>query len=267
MSRRYRVCVLQIETGSQPEKNLEKVFSLVESASSVRPDFIVLPEMFEIVPAPDEAGRFARPIPDGLTERLSEAAKGCSSNLVAGSIIERDGGCLYNTSAIFDRNGALAGRYRKVHLFDAFSYGESMSLTGGNEPTVFTLDGLRFGVAVCYDVRFPELFRRYAIEGARVVFVPSAFFQPNHDHWELAVRARALDNGFYVVGCCQTGRRFVGRSMAADPWGIPVASMGTGEGFFSVDIDTSVVEETRKKLPLLENRRFDVSLRGPRPCR
>jgi predicted amidohydrolase len=262
MSRRYRVCAVQVETGSEPQKNLERVFSLIERASTACPDFIVVPEMFEIVPGPAAAGRFARSIPDGLTDRLAGAARSCSSNLVAGSVIERDGENLYNTSMVFDRTGALRGVYRKIHLFDAFSYGESRTLSGGKEPFLFTLDGLAFGVAICYDVRFPELFRHYALSGAKVVFVPSAFFQPNHDHWELAVRARALDNGIYVVGCCQTGRRFVGRSMAADPWGIAVASMGTGEGFFCVEVDPSVVEETRKKLPLLENRRFDVGMRG-----
>jgi predicted amidohydrolase len=261
MSRLYRVCVVQLATGNEPEKNLEKAFSLIERASKDRPDFIVVPEMFEIVPRPDAAGMVARRIPDGLTDRLAGAARNCSSNLVAGSIIEREGENLYNTSTVFDRTGALAGLYRKLHLFDAFSYGESGNLTGGKDPSVFTLDGLCFGVAICYDVRFPELFRRYALDGAKVVFVPSAFFQPNHDHWELTLRARALDNGLYVIGCCQTGRRFVGRSMAANPWGIAVASMGIEEGFFSVEIDTSIVEETRKKLPLLENRRFDVALR------
>jgi predicted amidohydrolase len=262
MAVRYRVCAVQVETGNEPRKNLERVFSLIESVRPAHPDFIVVPEMFEIVPGPTDAGLFSRSIPDELTERLAAAARSCSANLVAGSIIEKDGGSLFNTSMVFDRAGALRGVYRKIHLFDAFSYGESNTLSGGKEPSLFTLDGLDFGIAICYDVRFPELFRHYALNGAMVVFVPAAFFQPNHDHWELAVRARALDNGIYVVGCCQTGRRFVGRSMAADPWGIAVASAGTGEGSFCVEIDPSLVEETRTKLPLLENRRFDVSLRG-----
>ena len=199
MDIRYRVCLIQVETGSEPEKNLERLFTLIERASEARPDFLVVPEMFEIVPRADDADRYARRIPDELTERLAAAARRCSSNLIAGSIIERDGDRLYNTCPVFDRKGNLAGVYRKIHLFDAFSYGESKTLTSGGSPSLFTLDGLPFGVAVCYDVRFPELFRRYALDGAKVVFVPSAFFQPNHDHWELAVRARALDNGLYVI--------------------------------------------------------------------
>jgi predicted amidohydrolase len=261
MSKTYRVCAVQLETGTEPERNLERVFSLIGRASSERNDFIVVPEMFEIVPGPSDAGRVARRIPDGLTDRLAETARSCSSNLIAGSIIEKDGENLYNTCMVFDRTGALRGVYRKLHLFDAFSYGESKTLTGGKEPLFCTIDGLCFGVAICYDVRFPELFRHYALGGALVVFVPSAFFQPNHDHWELAVRARALDNGIYVVGCCQTGRRFVGRSMAADPWGIAVASLGVEEGLLRLEIDPSSVQETRNKLPLLENRRYDVGLR------
>jgi predicted amidohydrolase len=261
VARHYRVCAVQLETGAEPGRNLERVFSLIERASAWRPDFIVVPEMFEIIPDPSDTGRFARSIPDGLTDRLAETAKRCSSNLVAGTIIEKEGENLYNTSMIFDRTGTLRGVYRKLHLFDAFSYGESKTLTAGKGPFSCTLDGLCFGVAICYDVRFPELFRHYALGGAKVVFVPSAFFQPNHDHWQLAIRARALDNGIYVVGCCQTGRRFVGRSMAADPWGIAVASLGVEEGLLALEIDPSAVEETRNKLPLLENRRYDVSLR------
>ena len=116
------------------------------------------------------------------------------------------------------------------------------------------------GLSICYDIRFPELFRYYALQGAQIVFLPSAFFQPNHDHWQLTIRSRALDNGIFVMGCNQTGKRFVGRSMVADPWGVVIGSLGMEVGILTVDIDCDRVDSTREKLPFLVNRRFDVQL-------
>ena len=262
MKTRYKLCGIQIETGSDPRKNIEKAFSLVDKASRGNPDFMVLPEMFEIVPEPSRAGESAHTLSDELVERLAQAARSHEVNLIGGSIIEKDGDALFNTSLVFDRDGELRGRYRKIHLFDAFDYGESKTLKGGSEPLLCTLDDLPFGLAICYDIRFPEVARFYAAGGAKVVFFPAAFFQPNHDHWDLNIRCRALDNGIFVMGCNQTGKRFVGRSAVSNPWGIPVASMGIEEGFFCAEIDLAVIDATRRRLPLLENRRFDVH---PRP--
>ncbi len=254
----YRLCGIQIETGTSSRANVEKVLRLTREAASFDPDFVVYPEMFETVVKPEEAFRHAHTVPSDFTEEIGKCARDCGTNIIAGSIFESDGNSVYNTAVLFDRNGRIAGKYRKMHLFDAFGYGESKGITKGVEPLVCELDGLRFGVAICYDIRFPEIFRYYALQGVRVVFVPAAFFQPNHDHWVLNVRSRALDNTFFVMTCNQTGSRFVGRSMVANPWGIPVASMGIEEGSFRTDVDFSLIERTREKLPFLENRRFDV---------
>jgi predicted amidohydrolase len=260
----YRLCGVQIETEKSPRVNVEKVLRLTREAASFKPDFIVYPEMFETVAKPEDAVRYSHKIPSDFTEEIGACARECGTNLIAGSIFEKEGDCVYNTAVVFDRNGRIIGKYRKMHLFDAFGYGESKGIVKGNEPLVCELDGLRFGVAICYDIRFPEIFRYYALEGVRVVFVPAAFFQPNHDHWVLNVRSRALDNTIYVMACNQTGTRFVGRSMVANPWGISIASMGLEEGFFRTDVDLSLIERTREKLPFLENRRFDVC--GKRNC-
>ncbi|MFW6138023.1 MAG: nitrilase-related carbon-nitrogen hydrolase [Spirochaetota bacterium] len=257
--KKYRFCGLQIETTSHPSENLKKIKALFNRASRAEPDFVVLPEMFEIAPVPSEASGYSHPIPSQLTDTLGELAREHSVNLIGGSFFEEEDHRIYNTAVVFDREGRICGKYRKIHLFDAFGYGESDYITRGQTPFVYELDGLRFGVAICYDVRFPEIFRLYAAEGAQVVFVPAAYFQPNHDHWHLNIRSRALDNTIFVMSSNQTGKRFVGRSMTANPWGISIASMGIEEGYYMVEIDVDIIGKTRKKLPFLENMQFKVS--------
>jgi predicted amidohydrolase len=259
--KKFTICGIQIETGDDCRKNLEKSFSLCRSACIQHPDFIVLPEMFEIVPKPHRAAGYSHLIPSEITETLAGIAKEHSVNIIGGSFLENEGTRVYNTCCVFNRKGQLCGKYRKMHLFDAFGYNESTSISKGNRPLLCELDGLKFGVAICYDIRFPELFRHYALSGAHIVFVPSAFFQPNHDHWVLSIRSRALDNTIFVIGCNQTGKPFVGRSMVADPWGISASSMGVEEGIFTSLIDLDIIGKTREKLPLLANRRYDVSIR------
>jgi len=258
---RFRLCALQVETSRDPKTNLDRVFTLCEEASRTKPDFIVFPEMFEIVVPPQEASRYAHSVPSPLTDEVGRLAGRLGVNIIGGTIFEQAKGKIYNSAVVYDRKGEIRGTYRKMHLFDAFHYGESEGITSGDSPLVLELDGLTFGVAVCYDVRFPEPFRHYALRGAETVFLPSAFFQPNHDHWQLNIRARALDNGIFVMGCNQTGERFVGRSMVADPWGIAIGSLGVEEGFLIVDIETGLIEQVREKLPFLKNRRYDLVMR------
>jgi len=258
---RYRICAIQLETGRSPEKNRQNAFDLCRQAATMKPDFIVLPEMFEIVAPPKKAVQHAAAIPSSLTDLIGRLARELSINIIGGTLFEQTEEGVYNTAVVFDRIGKLRGIYRKMHLFDAFGYSESEGIRRGKEPLIVELEGLCFGLAVCYDIRFPELFRYYSLKGAQTVFLPSAFFQPNHDHWQLSIRARALDNGIFVLGCNQTGKRFVGRSMAADPWGVVIASLGVEEGILTVDIDCENVDATRKKLPLLMNRRFDIRMK------
>jgi len=149
-----------------------------------------------------------------------------------------------------------------MHLFDAFGFGESLAITPGEKPFIAELDGLRFGVAICYDVRFPEIFRYYAVEGAEIVFLPAAFFQPNHDHWNLNICSRALDNTIFIATANQTGRYWVGRSMVANPWGVPITSAGLEEGYYTVDVDVDQIKTVREKLPTMSGTKFDVSLKS-----
>jgi len=257
---RYRLSAVQLETGRNVETNRQHAFDQCRRAAEMKPDFIVLPEMFEIVVPPKKAVQHAAAIPSDLADHIGRLARELSINIIGGTLFEQAGKGIYNTAVVYDRGGELRGMYRKMHLFDAFGYRESEGISRGENPLILELDGLCFGMAVCYDIRFPELFRYYALKGAHTVFLPSAFFQPNHDHWQLSIRARALDNGIFVLGCNQTGKRFVGRSMVADPWGVVIGSLGVEEGILTVDIDCNRVDSTRQKLPLLKNRRFDVGM-------
>jgi predicted amidohydrolase len=256
--RKYRLCGIQIETGNNPHANLEKVTSIFREAVREKPDFIVFPEMYEVACAPEKAAAFAHQIPSDFTEKVRRLARTYSVNIIGGSIFEKEGDVVYNTAVVYNRNGEICGKYRKMHLFDAFNYGESKGIQYGNEPLLVVLDDLTFGIAICYDIRFPEIFRYYALHGAQVVFLPAAFFQPNHDHWQINIRSRALDNTMFVMSCNQTGKRFVGRSMTADPWGVSISSLGMEEGYYIADIDVDRIQEVRERLPFLENRRFDV---------
>ena len=262
MTRIYGVCGIQFESGRDVRKNIDTAVCLLKEAVKKKPDFIILPEMFEIAAKPAEAAKHAHTVPSRLTELLSGFAREHGVNLIGGSFFENEGDKIYNTCLVFDRKGEIRGKYRKMHLFDAFGYAESSGIAYGEEPLVTELDGLTFGVAICYDIRFPEIFRRYAVEGAKAVFLPACFFQPNHDHWILNIRSRALDNSIFVLTANQTGRWWVGRSMVANPWGVKVAGLGVEEGFYTYDMDLSVIDGSREKLPLLENRRFDVTFRG-----
>ena len=260
--RKLKVCGIQIETKKNIKGNLKKLKELLDKAGKEKPDFILIPEMFEIVAKPEDVHKYTHPIPCELTEMLSDYAKNFNANIIGGSFFEEDNKKVYNTSVIFNRKGEIIGKYRKMHLFDAFGFGESKAITPGERPFVAELDEVRFGVAICYDIRFPEIFRYYADKGTNIVFVPAAFFQPNHDHWYLNICSRALDNTMFIATANQTGRYWVGRSMAVNPWGIPVASAGTEEGYYIADINLNLINQVREKLPTMAGRRFKVDLMG-----
>jgi predicted amidohydrolase len=173
----------------------------------------------------------------------------------------------YNTSLVFDRDGELAATYRKIHLYDVeipgrVSYQESRSVAPGTEPVAIDIEGVRLGLSICYDLRFPELYRRLAIAGARVLAVPAAFMMhTGRDHWEVLLRARAIENQCYVVAAGQIGdhdpgRTCYGRSMVIDPWGTVLAQAPDTVGVVVADLDPERLETIRQELPSLANRRL-----------
>ena len=200
---------------------------------------------------------------------VSRAARKNDVYLIAGSIPELLDGKIYNSSYIFDRDGGVVDVHRKMHLFDIeipgeISFKESETITAGNRVTVVETDLVNLGVAICYDMRFPELFRLMALKSADLMVVPGAFnMTTGPAHWETTVRARAIDNQVYVAAASpsmNTGLSYVayGRSMVVDPWGKVLASAGADEEIIYATVDKSIINKVREELPLLKNRRTDI---------
>ena len=274
-----RVAAMQLKVSSELSANMEnldtKLAGLMsgnaENAENAeRPDFVVLPEMFccpynaKLFPA------FAEPEGGEVWQHLSGLAKEHGIYLVGGSVPECDSeGRIYNTCYIFDRKGRQIGKHRKMHMFDIAikgrqSFRESDSVTPGDTVTVFDTEFGKAGAAICYDIRFPELFRIMALQGAGIVFVPGAFnMTTGPAHWTLNFRLRAVDNQYYMVGCSPSrnpdlGYVSYGHSIAADPWGNVLGELDEREGILRADIDLARMNSLREQLPLLKHRRPDI---------
>ncbi|MPM78168.1 Deaminated glutathione amidase [bioreactor metagenome] len=200
---------------------------------------------------------------------MSKSARENGIYVVAGTMPELVGDKIYNTSYVFDRNGEKIAKHRKMHLFDIDIEGgqrfkESDTLSPGQEVTVFETEFCKIGLAVCYDIRFPELSRLMAMEGAEAIIIPGAFnMTTGPAHWELHFRARALDNQVYTIGVSpardmEASYHSYGNSIAASPWGNVLCRMDEKEGYVIQEIDTDYVKKIRNELPLLKHRRADV---------
>ena len=189
-----------------------------------------------------------------------------------GSIVERYptlAGKFYNTSVLINRDGEIVAQYRKIHLFDVQlangeKHYESERIVPGNEVVTAEMDGITFGLSVCYDLRFPELYRPLALQGAQVLLVPAGFtLHTGRDHWEVLLRARAIENLCYVVAPAQVGtyppdKQCFGRSMIVDPWGLVLAQAQDMPTVIMTEIDLAQIEQARAQIPCLEHRRPEV---------
>lgn len=263
------VAVCQLNSREDRDENLRMARELLERAADAGAVLAVLPEYVDYLgpgktaPKPErDDGEFA--------QFFSAAAQELGMWVHAGSFHEAgpDESRTYNTSLIFDPSGALVARYRKIHLYDVeipgrVSYHESKSVAPGSSPVVASIDGVPTGLSICYDLRFPELYRRLAVEGAaRVLVVPAAFMMhTGRDHWEVLLRARAIENQCYVVAAGQIGnhepgRTCFGRSMIVDPWGTVIAQAPDTIGIVTAELDLDRLELIRSELPSLANRRL-----------
>jgi deaminated glutathione amidase len=228
----------------------------------------VLPEKWNVLGEGDVLEAGAEPLDGPSAQAAASWARELGVDLIAGSIAERDAGSgrLHNTSLHFDPRGERVAFYRKIHMFDVevggVSYRESEHEDAGEEITVSRAGEVEIGLTVCYDLRFPELYRILALEGARIVTVPSAFTEiTGRDHWHVLVRARAIENQLFVVAANQAGDapphyRSYGHSLIADPWGRVLAEApGEGERFLAADLDLGELDRIRAELPSLQNRR------------
>jgi len=262
-----RAAVVQLNSNGDKARNLAAAERLVRAAAADGAELVVLPEKWNLLAAGEEMAAGAEPL-DGPSLTAARAwARELGIHLLAGSIAERGegGDKAFNTSLLVDPNGADLAVYRKIHLFDVeaggVEYRESEHEQAGEEIVSADLGGLELGLTVCYDLRFPELYRILAVRGARLIAVPSAFtLATGRDHWEVLLRARAIENQAFVLAPNQTGEApphhsSYGHSAIVDPWGELLAVIPAGEGFVAADLDLAGQEQIREKLPSLANRR------------
>lgn len=264
------VAIIQSNVTPQKKENIENARRLLEQAAAKGASIAVLPEIFNSPYSSKKFTEYAEPEGGDTWQMLSAAAKDLNLVLVGGSIPERDeDGKIYNTCFIFDADGNQIGKHRKVHLFDIDIEGgqrfrESETLSPGSSATVFDTPFGKMGAAICYDVRFPELFRMMVLQGAKVIFVPGAFnMTTGPAHWELTFRVRALDNQVYTVGAAPARDEKApyvsyANSIICSPWGEVIGRLGTEEEILIWELDMDKVEKLRQQLPLLTHRRTDL---------
>jgi predicted amidohydrolase len=266
-----RVAAVQLNSTADQAANLATADRLTRGAAADGATLIVLPEKWTAIGSDEQLRAAAEPLDGPSVNWARTIARELQVDLVAGSILERVEGHerLANTSVHVDPSGELRAAYRKLHMFDVEVDGRTYRESELEEPgdeivSSETADGIELGLSICYDLRFPELYRILAVRGARVLTVPAAFtLTTTRDHWETLLRARAIENQAFVIAANQVGTHAAGqhsggRSMIVDPWGLVLAQAQDAEGYIVADLDLSRQEEIRSRLPALANRRPEV---------
>ena len=277
MPDRIRIACVQLTSRADKAANLERTEQLVARAAATGADVVVLPEKWNGIGDAAFYHGSAEPLEGGESvAAMSSWARTHGITLVGGSIVELREGRekRSNTSLVFDSNGEIVATYRKIHLFDVevggVVYRESESEEPGEEAVVTDVEDWKLGLSVCYDVRFPELYRILALGGAQFVTVPAHFTTPTgKDHWHVLLRARAIENQLYVVAAAQVGETLrgkpaYGRSVIVDPWGVVLAQAPDEQTVISAELDRAHLEDIRAKLPSLANRQAHA-YRWPAP--
>ncbi len=261
-----RVAVVQLNSTADKDRNLEAAGRLVRAAAADGAELVALPEKWNLLAAGPELLAGAEAL-DGPTLTAARTwARELGIHLLAGSVSEQGpDGKAFNTSVLIGPDGDDLAAYRKIHMFDVdvdgIAYRESDHEEPGGEIVVAPLPQASLGLSVCYDLRFPELYRILAVRGARIVAVPSAFtLATGRDHWEVLLRARAIEDQVFVLAPNQVGEapphfRSYGRSTIVDPWGVVLATAPDEECFVAADLDLAAQERVRESLPSLANRR------------
>jgi predicted amidohydrolase len=268
MTESVTAAVVQMTSTADVERNLASAESLVRRAASLGGRFVSLPENFAFLRSEGEPVVEAQALDGPWVRRMSSVARDLGITLLLGSLPEKIAGDsrVHNTSVLLAPDGRTIGAYRKIHLFDIELPGlehlkESRSVRPGEEAVVASAPFGEVGLTICYDVRFPELYRALVRAGARVLAVPSAFTErTGKDHWEVLLRARAIENLAYVVAAAQVGHHGRGRAshghaMIVDPWGTVVAQVPDGEGVAVAELDFARQDRLRRELPALAHGR------------
>lgn len=265
--------LIQMNSIADKAANLASAQTLIEEAVALeKPDWICLPEVFDFLGG-SKADKLtaAETIPDGAAyTMLKELAAKHRIFIHGGSILERVPGeaRLHNTTLVFDRAGGEIARYRKIHMFDVTtpdgqSYMESATFKPGDAVITYDCEGVTVGCSICYDIRFPDLFQALAARGADMIALPAAFtLQTGKDHWEVLLRARAIETETYFCAAAQTGthyagnepRQTYGHSLVADPWGHVIGMASDGPGHVSARIDPKRIAKVREMIPLARHK-------------
>jgi nitrilase len=263
-----KVALIQMNSQDDKAANLEQARRLIKQAvAEEQPDLVALPEIFPLVTegvALQKAA--AEPVPGGETYgMLQELAARHGIVVHGGSIFEQNGETIYNTTVVFDRDGSELARYRKLHMFDIVTpdgkeYRESATFSRGARTVCFDALGTRIGLSICYDVRFSKLYLQLAKDGAKVIMVPAAFtLQTGKDHWEVLLRARAIETQSYVLAPAQWGRSAGGKlacyghSLVVDPWGHVIAKAQDKVGYVAARLDLEEVDRVRARMPCAQH--------------
>jgi deaminated glutathione amidase len=267
-----RAAICQMNGGADDvDANVATAIRLIGEAADGGADLVVLPELFAYYGSQRRMREMAEPPGGPILQQLAACTTDRSIWLLGGSICEADGGRVFNTSFLFDRSGEHVARYRKIHLYDVEladqrPIQESALFAAGEEVVTHDVEGMRLGLSICYDLRFPELYRGLMTSGATVLAVPSAFQEvTGRAHWEPLLRARAIEEQSYVLAAAQwgpwgppgAGHRTHGNAMIVDPWGeIVTRAPSEGDGVWFADLDPERVRSVRARLPALSHRRL-----------
>ncbi len=266
-NRQFRLGLCQLMSRTDKEENMQRAEAMVREAAAGGASVVVLPEVFQCPFGHEYFEPYAEPRGGESMRRMAQWANELGIVLVGGSLTEQDGDKLYNTCYVFDRDGSLLADYRKIHMFDVdipgkVSFRESDSFASGEDICVFDTDVGRMGVAICYDLRFPELMRAMARRGAEVILLPAKFTTPTGEaHWDLLTRARALDNELFFAAVCAArdpkGQCY-GHSLVAGPYGDIKAACDEGEAVLLCDLDLGEVDRVREQIPAFRGLRDDL---------
>ncbi len=265
MATTLKLHLAQLPPSPSPEKNLLRLERLLEKSSGEEADILVLPEMFMAFPQNGVTPyQLAITYGHDFTNGLTNLARQYSTAMVCG-IWENVPGMedkAANVAITVDSAGKIINRYQKIHLFDALGFNESRTVYAGNKlPQLFSIKGIICGMAICYDLRFPELFRHQALAGADVILVPAAWYDGENkmELWQTLLRARAIENTVYTAGVTFCQRPFTGHSAAFDPYGKTVAELGSEENIIAVEINKEQISRVRQKMPSLTHIRRDLT--------
>jgi predicted amidohydrolase len=247
-----------------PRVNWTKMQQMTEEAKHQGSDIVVFPELWDAGFALNQAKEFASSLSSGLFAQVAALSKS-QGIFITGSMMEKRGLGVANSAPMFSPGRGIMGAYRKIHLFGLMK--EDLFLTPGESPYSLDMPWGHTGIAICYDLRFPELFRKYAVSGAKMVIMPAQWPNPRREHYRTLLRARAIENGMYIVAVNRVGvdefdegeqTSYFGHSSIIDPWGEVVLELGGQEAVVSATIDLDEVDRARQRLPVLSDRRPDV---------